>query len=344
MFTYLLIGLGILLVIFLANLLKVMELTSNLRGSSQTQVSTKDNKTQGQLLFLFFFVFMAFVIWQMLEYGPRLLPESASEHGVDVDNLMNFNLIIIGVVFVLTHAVMFYFAMKYYGKEDRKAEYFVHSTKLEFIWTSVPAVFLAIIVIYGLATWNKMTGDVPEGALEIELYAKQFDWTARYGGSDNQLGRSNFRLIEGTNALGVDQTDERSLDDFTVKGEFVVPVNRPINFAFRSRDVIHSAYMPHFRAQMNCVPGMITNFHFTPILTTEQMREKTNNKEFTYTLLCNKICGAAHYNMKMDIIVVTEDEYNKWLKEQKPIFAKSQEQPAEKVVLTPDTAKIASIN
>ncbi|HAW20630.1 MAG TPA: hypothetical protein DCX14_10645, partial [Flavobacteriales bacterium] len=73
----------------------------------------------------------------------------------------------------------------------------------------------------------------------------------------------------------------------------------------------------HFRAQMNCVPGMVTEFHFKPTITTEQMREKTNNEAFDYILLCNKICGAAHYNMQMNIRVVSEEEFNKWMAEQK---------------------------
>jgi cytochrome c oxidase subunit 2 len=116
-------------------------------------------------------------------------------------------------------------------------------------------------------------------------------------------------------------------DDVLVKNEFYIPVNRSVNFTFRSRDVIHSAYMPHFRAQMNCVPGMTTSFNFLPTITTAEMRQKTGSDEFEYYLLCNKICGAAHYNMKMVIKVVSEEEYNNWISEQKT-FAESF-QPAE---------------
>ena len=113
----------------------------------------------------------------------------------------------------------------------------------------------------------------------------------------------------------------------------------------RSQDVLHSAYMPHFRAQMNCVPGMITQFGFTPTVTTAEMRQSTDisdkvahineirvekskaltakgedaldRYEFDYLLLCNKICGTSHYNMQMKIIVETQEEYNAWIKEQK---------------------------
>jgi cytochrome c oxidase subunit 2 len=332
-------------VIAIAQLIRVFELAAQLKGSREENISTADNRMNGTLFFLFMFVLFGFVAYSLVEWGPLLLPESASEHGVAVDTLMNFNLAIIGLVFFGVQLVLFWFAFKYYKKNDgRKAEYFLHSNKLELLWTSVPAVVLAIIIIYGLTTWNNIMGPVSEEAINIELYAKQFDWTARYAGNDNKLGAANFRLIEGPNALGLDAKDEYGQDDIIVKGEILIPVNREVNFSMRSRDVIHSAYMPHFRAQMNCVPGMVTQFHFTPTITTAEMREKTGNPEFNYILLCNKICGAAHYNMQMDIIVVSEEEYNKWISEQKPFFAanKAVEEPkAEPVVITTDTVAVA---
>ena len=113
------------------------------------------------------------------------------------------------------------------------------------------------------------------------------------------------------------------------------PKGRKIHFQFRSQDVLHSAYMPHFRAQMNCVPGMVTKFGFTPKFTTEEMRQSSEviaktigiNKirkakgeeelyEFNFILLCNKICGASHYNMQMKITVVDQEDYDEWIAEQ----------------------------
>ena len=132
--------------------------------------------------------------------------------------------------------------------------------------------------------------------------------------------------------LGMDSTDENGWDDKYVKAEFYLPVNKPVQFYFRAQDVIHSAYMPHFRAQMNCVPGMVTRFNFVPTITTEEMRDIVGDPEFEYYLLCNKICGAAHYNMKMVIKVVSEEESNAWLNEQKVFLAVDglqEEAPAE---------------
>jgi heme/copper-type cytochrome/quinol oxidase subunit 2 len=169
----------------------------------------------------------------------------------------------------------------------------------------------AVIIILGLRTWNEVTSASPKDAIQVELYSKQFDWTARYAGKDNVLGKSDFRKIGDGNDLGL-VSDSKADDDVIVKGEFHLVLGKPVLFKFRSRDVIHSAYMPHFRAQMNCVPGMETTFEFTPTITTKEMRGKLNNNKFNYVLLCNKICGAAHYNMQMDIVVETQEEYNKW--------------------------------
>ncbi|MBL4657480.1 MAG: cytochrome c oxidase subunit II, partial [Flavobacteriales bacterium] len=161
----------------------------------------------------------------------------------------------------------------------------------------------------------------PENALKIELYARQFDWTARYAGADNALGDFNYRLIGGMNALGLKKDDEKVKDDVLVKGEFHLIKDRSVEFAFRAQEVIHSAYMPHFRAQMNCVPGMTTRFNFIPNKTTAEMREITGDPEFDFILICNKICGMAHYNMQMKIVVDTQEEYDVWIAEQKTVEA-----------------------
>lgn len=317
-FIWLVIILG---VIALGQLLKVFELSSELRGGKTEEVTPSDNRFNGNMMIIFLIAFFGFCLYQVLAWGEFLLPEPASEHGVDVDNLMNFNLIIIGTVFIITHILLFVFAYKYQRRPGQKAAFFAHSNKLELIWTSVPAIVLAIIIIYGLTTWNRITTPAGDDALLIELYSKQFDWTARYAGADGVLGEGDVRRIDGANALGLDSSEVASHDDIIVKGEFYIPLDREVNFQFRSQDVIHSALFPHFRAQMNTVPGMKTYFHFKPTITTEQMREKTGNPEFDYILLCNKICGAAHYNMQMTIKVVEEAEYNAWLAQQAPFIS-----------------------
>ena len=247
------------------------------------------------------------------------------------------------VVQFITQFLIFYFTFKYRGIKGRKAYFFADSHKLETIWTVIPAVVLAGLIFYGLWTWNQvMDSSDAENPLMVELYAKQFQWEARYAGNDNELGDANVRFIEGTNTMGVDFSDKNATDDIPLmvsEGKFVkelhLPKGRPVIFKLRSQDVLHSAYMPHFRAQMNCVPGMVTEISFTPTVTTAEMRLNDDtvakyegiNKirsdrgdetvEFDYLLLCNKICGSSHYNMQLKIVVDEEEDFNKWLASQK---------------------------
>ena len=215
---------------------------------------------------------------------------------------------------------------------------------MEALWSSIPAIVLAGLILYGLYAWNNiMYIDEDEDVIVIELYAQQFNWTARYSGSDNVLGKANVRLIEGVNTVGVDLADPYAQDDFVVT-ELHIPKGKKVHFKIRSQDVLHSAYMPYFRAQMNCVPGMVTQFAFTPIYTTAEYRElpymiekvarinQLRTKKsvdlvaagnsaldpytFDFLLLCNKICGASHYNMQMKIVVDTPEDFKSWFTEQ----------------------------
>ena len=306
----------VLFIIAMAQLMRVFELASELRGGNREAVTESDNRLNGRLMLLVMFGLFYFSIWQLFEYKDRLLPEAASAHGKELDDLFNFNWIIISIVFFVTEAFLFYFAYKYYGRAGRKATFYPHNNKLELLWTTVPAIVLAVIIIWGLKTWNSIMSTPKDGSMVVELYSKQFDWTARYAGDKNILGHSNYKLITATNELGLDSTDQDNWDDVIVKGEFHIPVGKEVAFKFRARDVIHSAYFPHFRAQMNTVPGMVTNFHFTPTITTKKMREITGNEKFDYVVLCNKICGPSHYNMQITVVVDEQADYDKWWKEQ----------------------------
>lgn len=303
----------VLVVLAIARIMRIFELTAQLKEEDLNEISEGDNKLQSTFIAVGVALFIFYVFYQITKWSGNMLPESASEHGAKTDMLLNVSFAIILPMFVVTHILLAYFSAKYYGRKGRTATFFAHSTKLEMIWTSVPTVVLTSLIIYGISTWNKITEPAPEEAINIELYAKQFDWTARFSGADNALGRSGYRLIEGANIPGVDMNDPAAQDDKMVKGEIHIPVGQPVNFILHSRDVIHSAYMPHFRAQMNCVPGMTTNMHFVATKTSKEMRAELDNPEFEYVLLCNKICGSAHYNMQMNIVVDTPEDYKAWL-------------------------------
>lgn len=327
----------VLLIVAGHQLLRIIELSRGLKKTKEWQITDNDNNMMGKAMIWFAVVFFAFFFWQVDRWIDRSLPPAASEHGVKIDLLWDANMYLITVVFLLTNAFLFWFAYKYRGSSTKKAVYYTHNNKLEMLWTVIPAVALAFIIIFGLKYWNEITEDAAEpDRVVIELYAKQFDWTARYAGKDGKLGATDFRQISGTNSVGMDTTDVAGFDDVVpVKTEFHIPVNREIELCMRSRDVIHSAYLPHFRAQMNCVPGMVTYFKFKPTKTTAEMRKdpyviqmmdginkqraKFNQEPviFDYLLLCNKICGSSHFNMQMSVIVDTEEDYNAWLAKQK---------------------------
>ncbi len=341
MTTFLILAILILVAIAIWQMTKIFEL-SQVKAEAAQVASDNDNKYNGYLMMAFLIFIYAITIFCFAKYSKFLLPEAASEHGGDYDYLMLVSFGIILFVQTITQALLHYYGYKYRGEKGKKALFFADNDRLEFIWTIIPVIVLAGLILWGLYTWtNIMDINDEDDPLIVELYAQQFNWTARYGGADNVLGEANVRMIDidRANVLGLDESDPNAADDIIVK-ELHLPVGRKVNFKMRSQDVLHSAYMPHFRAQMNCVPGMITEFSFTPTITTADMRlnpdvvdkvRRTNEIraeraangepnsdpwEFDYVLLCNKICGKSHYNMQMKIIVETEEEYNDWLASQ----------------------------
>ena len=329
---------------------KIFEISNLGVKKDDSQIaSEKDNDLQGKLMFAFLVFIYLVTIYSFVSYTKVLLPESASEHGYTYDTLLIISFIVIFIVQTITQALLHYFAYKYRGINGRKASFITHNNKLELIWTVIPAIVLFALILYGMTTWSDiMNFDEDEDALVVELYAQQWNWKARYAGDDNVLGDANVRFLndfDGRNSVGIDASDPNGLDDVVVTQEFRLPVDRKVIFKIRSQDVLHSAYMPHFRAQMNCVPGMITEFSFTPTTTTADMRmnpdvvakvnrinkirydnsqeliakgeEPLDPYQFDYLLLCAKICGASHYNMQMKIVVESEKDFNKWLNEQK---------------------------
>ena len=323
---------------------KVFKLLQPAKSEDSEVATDKDNETQGYMMLAFvFFIYwiLAYCFWK---WGNVLLPVAASEHGLEIDQLMLITMVVIFAVGIVTQWLLHYFAFVYRGSKDKKALFYAENHRLEFIWTIIPVIVLAVLIIYGLFTWTDiMSFDEDDDPMVVELYAYQFDWRARYGGLDNTLGEANVRLIEGLNQLGVDVSDPNAQDDKVVT-ELHLPVGKKVLFKMRSQDVLHSAYMPHFRAQMNCVPGMITQFAYTPNITTKDMRleediiakvknineirtaknieliakgeEALEMYDFDFLLLCNKICGSNHFNMQMNIIVETEEEFNTWISEQ----------------------------
>jgi len=364
-------------VVALAQLMRVYELSSKLTNKKENEISNRDNRLNAKLMIGFMaFLFIGF-IWLMLKFGWTGRGPAASEHGKETDWLLNLNLIIITMVFFLTNALLFVFAYKYVKRPGVPAFYYPHNNKLEMVWTVIPAIVLAVIIILGLQSWNQVTDKAKDDAIRVELFSYQFDWKARYAGEDNKLGKYDYKLTdEGSNQLALmtketiskaielmedDNTGiaalERKLNDpkavysaeerlkmetdlarkeqlirllYQMKGRYNGEFDKQAmddiimdtlylckgenyELTFRSKDVIHSAYIPHLRMQMNTVPGAITRFKVTPSMTTQEMRQEKNDENFNYILMCNKICGQAHYNMNMIVVVLDKAEYNEMM-------------------------------
>lgn len=325
----------IFLVIF--QISKAAEYVGVLKGEAQTRRQT--NKVNGFLMLAF--MILGFVgVWYCNEalFPKTLLAHpAASEQGEKVDLMLKVTLAITGIVFVITQILLFWFAYKYQEKEGRKVFYFAHSTKLEAIWTSIPAITLLILVVFGLKNWSYFTSDAPKGAMQVEVTGKQFGWIFRYPGADGEFGKKYYRMIDASdNSLGLIwkdtvvnrangepqqlKDDKFTHDDIVLEQTMYIVKDKPVELIIGSRDVIHDVGLSQFRLKMDAVPGMPTRLWFTPKYTTAEMKEITKNPNFQYEISCDQMCGNGHYSMKGVIEVVTQSEYDAWMAKQKPKY------------------------
>ncbi len=300
---------------------KASEYVSVLKGEEKS--FRQNNRINAFLMIVFLVLGLAGAWWcNELFYNKTLLAQpAASDHGEKIDFMLVITIAVTGVVFVLTQILLFWFAYKYQFSEKRTVFYFPHNNKLELIWTVVPAIFLTVLVGFGLFYWFKITGDAPKDAQIVEITGKQFNWMMRYPGKDNVLGRKNYRLTDASNgnALGVDWEDGASHDDIEAT-EMHLVVGKPVQLVINAQDVIHDVGLVHFRLKMDAVPGIPTTLWFTPLYTTAQMKEITGNKDFVYEISCDQMCGSGHYSMRGVIVVETQEEYDAWMASKKPQY------------------------
>jgi cytochrome c oxidase subunit 2 len=305
-----------LVVAIIGKILKVYDLSQQI----QSKKPLNWNNVMAVICIIFLVVGLYGTYWSLTVQGSMSLGESASAHGVKIDQMFNTTTILTLIVFFITQIALFVFLYMYRGSDKRKAYFLPHNNTIEKVWTIAPAIVLTILVVFGFFTWQEITNSTDgkgESSINIDVTGKQFEWVLRYAGTDDKLGATSYKLINGANNLGVDFKDKNAFDDLKAD-TLVVPVNRSIRLNIHAQDVIHSVYMPHFRVQLNAVPGLPTYFRFVPTITTAEMRNKTDNPKFEYLLYCNKICGASHYNMQKVVRVVSEAEYNQWIAQQKP--------------------------
>lgn len=216
-----------------------------------------------------------------------ILPPGFSTFAGDIDRIYYAILIITGFAFVIVEVALVWFMIKYRAKPGRKAHYTHGSVKAEVIWTAVPTVVVVLIGVWSGDVWGKIRGrdSVPADAVPILVRAKQFEWNASYPGPDGQLGTA---------------------DDFTVRNQIHIPLERPTVIELESEDVIHSFFIPPFRVKQDAVPGMRIRIWFQPTQAGE------------YELGCAELCGLQHYRMRARVFVHNAEDYARWLAEQTP--------------------------
>lgn len=327
---------------------------SSIGKNADDEMEDRSN-LQGKLLFAFLIFGLLGAAYTFWKLGPRVLPSSASVHGDLVDSMFNITTTIVVIVFVITHIVLLTFAYLYRYKKDRQAYFFPHDNRLELIWTTVPAIVLTFLVFRGINAWNEIFDfeqlETAEEVIRFEATAKQFGWILRYPGPDGEFGERiiDEEHISQINELGINWEDPNSRDD--IFANELVFVKGKVHLAkLGAQDVLHGFYLPHFRVKMDCVPGMPTQFMFTPKYTTEEYRAILSEKkywqqidpetgnpkwqDFQFELACTELCGKSHFAMQKVVRVVTQEEYDAWINESQSYY---------NTVINPDGAAEAEV-
>jgi cytochrome c oxidase subunit 2 len=293
---------------------KATEYVSVLRGEEKSRKQT--NRINAFLLLAFLIIGLIGVYYCNERLRGKILGPSASLQGDKIDLMLNITIILTGIMFVLTQALLFWFSFKYQESDNRKAYYYPHNNKLELIWTVIPAIALTVLVGFGIYYWVKITGDVPkdQNPIYVEVTGSQFKWEFRYPGPDKEFGKKYFKEIDEakSNPLGQIWEDPYNQDDI-ITNEMHLVVNRPVKLIIGSKDVIHDVGLAQFRMKMDAVPGTPTTMWFTPTITTKQQIATTGDPDFVYELSCDQMCGKGHYSMRGVVIVETQEEYDRWL-------------------------------
>src|SRR2546426_6570960 len=235
---------------------------------------------------------------------PFWFPVLASEHGARIDSLFTAVLIVTGIAFILVQGALGFFVARYGSNGNERASYWHDNPKVEAILLITTAVILTVLVFMGQRVWASIYfADQPQNATIIEVTGEQFVWNFHYAGPDEQFGRTDPKLITSTNNIGIDRSDPIAKDDLVTIGVMHVPVGKPVRVRLRSKDVIHSFFLPNFRLKQDAVPGMGIEVWFTP------------TRPGQYEIACAELCGLAHYRMKAALTVDdSEETFNAWLK------------------------------
>jgi cytochrome c oxidase subunit II len=243
------------------------------------------------------------------------LPEIASEHGGNVDKLIIYIHVLMGVLFVGWLAYFLFVLFRFRATKHPRASYGGAQTHASsYIEAAVAILELAILVILAIPLWANLADRFPpeSEATVIRVVAEQFAWNGLYPGKDGKFGRQDLTLVNSTNQFGKDFKDPATADDFSAPlNEITVPVNKPVIAYITSKDVIHSFKVTPMRITQDAIPGLQIPIHFKPI------------KAGEYLINCAQLCGNSHYFMKGRFRVLSQEAYDAWSSEKQKSAAAS---------------------
>jgi cytochrome c oxidase subunit 2 len=227
-------------------------------------------------------------------------PPSIADHGPALDRQFMITILVVGFAFTAAQVGLGYMLWKYRDTNTGARAVYTHgSNRLEVLWTVITAAIFVGLAVMGQSVWASLRlNDAPANSFQVEVVAQQFQWNFHYAGKDVLFGRTDPKLIDDSslNFVGLDETDPNATDDSVVTA-LAVPVNRPVELILRSKDVIHSFWVPQLRFKQDLVPGMAIRVHFTA------------NTVGKYELACAELCGQLHFKMKSYMLVLPEDEH-----------------------------------
>jgi cytochrome c oxidase subunit 2 len=237
---------------------------------------------------------------------PFWFPAVASEHGGRIDSLFMAVLVVSGIAFVLVQGALGFFVARYGESGRERAAYWHDNPRAEAFLLITTAVILTVLVFMGQRVWASIYfSDEPQNATIVQITGEQFSWTFHYAGPDGQFGRTDPKLVTTTNNIGLDREGDPAAKDDIVSGNVMhVPLGKPVRVQLRSKDVIHSFFLPNFRVKQDAVPGMGIEVWFTP------------TKAGQFEIACAELCGLGHYRMRAFLTVdQSQEAFNKWLEE-----------------------------
>lgn len=232
-------------------------------------------------------------------------PASITSVGEEIDRQYHLTLLVTGTVFILSQLGLAYAIFRFRDRGQR-ATYTHGNNTLEVLWTTATIILFVGLGLLGYKAWGEVrfTQAAPD-AVQVEVTANQFVFNFRYPGPDGKFGKLDPKLISAStgNPLGIDPNDPTGKDDIVVP-TLTIPVNREIQLLIRSQDVIHNFFVRELRLQQDAVPGIVVPMHFVA------------NKTGRYEIVCTQLCGLGHYRMRSFLDVVTQSEYENFLKQQ----------------------------